>query len=250
MLYYRRYGKGTPLVMQHGFLGGSGYWVPQFPAFGKGFDIVAPDLPGFAGSAAEPARDSIEGMAAAVMALADSLKVDRFHLLGHSMGGMVAQQIALDHPGRINKLVLYGTASLGDLPKRFETLDATRARVREDGIEACAQRIVPTWFVEGKASPYYDLCYEAGRGVTANAADRAIAALGKWNVGARLGELQMPTLVICGDRDRSISLDQAFALSQGIKSSRLCIAPGCAHNVHLERPEFFAHTVREFLLEE
>src|SRR5215470_11167237 len=96
VLHYIRYGKGTPLIMQHGFLGGGGYWVPQFPAFGKGFDIVAPDLPGFAGSGAEPPQDSIEGMAGAVVALADALKIERFHLIGHSMGGMVAQQIALD----------------------------------------------------------------------------------------------------------------------------------------------------------
>jgi pimeloyl-ACP methyl ester carboxylesterase len=249
VLHYRRYGKGTPLIMQHGFLGGSGYWVPQFPAFGSAFDIVAPDLPGFAGSAAEPPANSIEAMAAAVMALADALEIDRFHLLGHSMGGMVAQQIALDHPHRLNKLVLYGTASLGDLPKRFETLEASRARLQREGIEACARRIVPTWFVEGEAAPYYDLCYQAGRGVTAAAAEKALAALGKWNVGARLNELRMPTLVICGDRDRSISLDQACALAQDITDSRLCIAPGCAHNVHLERPAFFAHAVREFLLE-
>src|SRR5262245_30249228 len=122
--------------MQHGFLGGGGYWVPQFPAFGKGFDIIAPDLPGFAGSGGLPPQDSIEGMAAAVVGLADALKLDRFHLIGHSMGGMVAQQIALDHPGRLHKLVLYGTASLGDLPKRFETIAATRARIRQEGIEA------------------------------------------------------------------------------------------------------------------
>ena len=130
MLHYRRYGKGTHLIMQHGFLGGSGYWVPQLPALGNSFDIVAPDLPGFAGSTAQPAQDSIEGMAAAVMALIDTLDINRFHLLGHSMGGMVAQQIALDHPRRLEKLVLYGTASLGDLPKRFETLQASRARIQ------------------------------------------------------------------------------------------------------------------------
>jgi 2-hydroxy-6-oxonona-2,4-dienedioate hydrolase len=249
VLHYRRYGKGPHLIMQHGFLGGSGYWLPQFPAFGKAFDIVAPDLPGFAGSGAEPAQDSIENMAGAVISLFDALDIDRFHLLGHSMGGMVAQQIALDHSHRVQKLILYGTASLGDLPKRFETLEESRARVQREGIEACAQRIVPTWFVEGKDSPYFNLCYEAGRGVTAAAADKALAAVGKWNVSARLSELQMPTLVICGDRDRSISLDQAVALSQGIKSSRLCIAPGCAHNVHLELPDFFAQSVREFLHE-
>ena len=249
MLHYRRHGNGTPLIMQHGFLGGSGYWLPQFTSFGKSFDVVAPDLPGFAGSADEPIQDTIEGMAGAVIALIDALNIGRFHLLGHSMGGMIAQQIALDRPHRVQKLVLYGTASLGDLPKRFETLAASAERLRREGIEACMQRIVPTWFVKGKTSPYYDLCYEAGRGVRAAAAESALAGLAKWNVSTRLSALRVPTLVLCGDRDRSISLDQAFALSDRIAGSRLCIAPGCAHNVHLESPEFFNQVVGDFLAE-
>src|SRR4029079_12751036 len=81
MLHYRRHGNGTPLIMQHGFLGGSGYWVPQFPALGKVFDIIAPDLPGFAGSAAEPAQDSIEGIVAAVSALVYTLRIDITHTM-------------------------------------------------------------------------------------------------------------------------------------------------------------------------
>jgi pimeloyl-ACP methyl ester carboxylesterase len=120
--------------------------------------------------------------------------------------------------------------------------------IQQEGIDACAERIVPTWFVERKAAHSTISALKPAEALQRPAADKALTALGKWNVGARLGELQMPTLVICGDRDRSISLDQAVALSQGIKSSRLCIAPGCANNVHLERPEFFAQTVREFLL--
>jgi pimeloyl-ACP methyl ester carboxylesterase len=234
--------------MQHGFLGGSGYWVPHLGAFGRTFDVIAPDLPGFAGSADRPAPDSIEGMAGAVVTLIDALGVGPFHLLGHSMGGMVAQQIALDHPERVQKLVLYGTAPLGDLPKRFETLEASIARLETEGVEATADRIVPTWFVDGDAAPYYRLCYEAGRGTRVGAAITALGAVKRWDVRSRLAELKMPTLVISGDRDRSISLDQAFALREGIAGSQLCIVPGCAHNVHLEKPELFSQVVREFLL--
>jgi pimeloyl-ACP methyl ester carboxylesterase len=248
MLHFRRHGRGATLVMQHGFLGGGGYWVPHLGVFGKSFDVIAPDLPGFAGSADRPPQESIEGMAGAVVALIDALGAGRFHLLGHSMGGMVAQQIALDHPDRVQKLVLYGTAPLGNLPRRFETLEASIARLEADGVEATADRIVPTWFVDGEAAPYYRLCYEAGRGTGADAAVKALRAVGRWDVRGRLAELKMPTLVVCGDRDRSISLDQALALREGIAGSQLCIAPGCAHNVHLENPELFSRVVRDFLL--
>jgi pimeloyl-ACP methyl ester carboxylesterase len=250
VLHYRRYGKGPTLVMQHGFLGGSGYWVPHLGAFGRTFDVLAPDLPGFAGSAGEPLQDSLEGLAGSVMRLMDALRVERFHMLGHSMGGMIAQQIALDHPDRVRKLVLYGTAPLGDLPRRFETLDASIARLESEGVGACADVIVPTWFVEGHAAPFYRLCHEAGRGTGVEAAVKALRAVRGWDVRHRLGEIKVPTLVLCGDRDRSIALDQAFALREGIEGSQLCIAPGCAHNVHLEKPELFGQVVREFLLAE
>jgi 2-hydroxy-6-oxonona-2,4-dienedioate hydrolase len=248
VLHHLRYGKGAPLLLQHGFLGGSGYWVPQFGSLGPSFDIVAPDLPGFAGSGAEPPADSIEGMAAAVIGLADQLGLPKFSMVGHSMGGMIAQQMALDHPNRIGRLVLYGTAPYGNLPKRFETLEASIARLESEGMEACAKRIVPTWFVEGEKSPFFRLCYEAGRGVGVTAAVKALSGVRGWDVRPRLKELKMPTLVICGDRDRSIAPDVAFALWQSIAGSQLCIAPGCAHNVHLEKPALWAQVVRDFLL--
>ena len=248
MLHYRRYGKGTTLVMLHGFLGGGGYWLPQLGAFGSAFDVIAPDLPGFACSADEPLEDTIEGLARAVVAVIDALGVERFCMLGHSMGGMIAQQIALDHPDRVHKLVLYGTVPSGDLPKRFETLEASIARLESEGVEACAKRIVSTWFVDGAAAPYYRLCDRAGRGTRVDAAVKALAGVLKWDVRDRLKELKMPTLVLSGDRDRTMAPDQAHALWQGIEGGQLCIAPGCAHNVHLEKPEFFNQVVRDFLL--
>ena len=76
---------------------------------------------------------------------------------------------------------------------------------------------------------------------------RALRALGTWDVCERLGEVSAPTLVICGDSDRSTAPDQSYRLWEGISHSRLCIAPGCAHNVHLERPELFSSVVLDFL---
>jgi 2-hydroxy-6-oxonona-2,4-dienedioate hydrolase len=129
MINFRRVGSGSSLILQHGFLGGSGYWEPQFAAFGRHFDVIAPDLPGFAGSGDIEAPDTLAGFAAALTGLLDKLRIERTMLLGHSMGSMIALQIALDHPERIDRLVLYGSASTGDLPGRFEPFEESIARI-------------------------------------------------------------------------------------------------------------------------
>jgi 2-hydroxy-6-oxonona-2,4-dienedioate hydrolase len=101
--------------------------------------------------------------------------------------------------------------------------------------------------MQGNAAPFAAMCREAGRGATTEAAARALRAVVNWDVSNRLSELQMPVLVICGDQDRSTSPDQSYRLWQAIPNAQLCIVPGCAHNVHLERPEWFSSIVLDFL---
>ena len=107
-------------------------------------------MPGFAGSGGIEAPDSVAGFAQALLGLLDELVIERTALLGHSMGSMVALQLALDHPNRVERLVLYGAACTGNLAKRFETVDDSMARIEDEGIEACADFIVPIWFVAGE----------------------------------------------------------------------------------------------------
>ena len=247
MLNYQRHVSGPPLVLQHGFLGGAGNWLPLFATFGRHFDVIAPDFPGFAGSGGIEAPDSVAGFADALLGLLDEVGIERTALLGHSMGSMVALQIALDHPDRLERLVLYGSTCTGNLRNRFEPFETSIARLEQQGVDACADFIVPTWFVDGEAAPYFAMCREAGRGLGTETAVRALRALGTWEVCERLGEVSVPTLVICGDSDRSTPPDQSYRLWEGISDSRLCIVPGCAHNVHLERPELFSSIVLDFL---
>jgi len=249
MLHYQRAGQGSEvLVLQHGFLGGSGYWAPQFEHFGAQFDIIAPDLPGFAGSGHLPAPESVEGLAGAVIALLDRLEVERFSLVGHSMGGMVASQLALDHPARLKRLVLYGTSASGQLGGRFETFEQSIERFERDGIEATAERIAATWFLRGTESAMYEMCVAAGRGASLEAAIACMRGIPRWNVSGRLKEIGMPTLVIGADRDRSIAPLDLLRLWAGIEDTQLCVIPGCAHNVHLEKPALFNRVVGDFLL--
>ncbi len=249
MLNFRRYGSGPTLVLQHGFLGGGGYFAPQASRLSDFFDVICPDLPGFAGSAAVSAEMTTPGLSRALVELLDELGVDRFSLLGHSMGGGVALQTALDHFSRVEKLVLYGTASAGRMPKRFETVKETLDRITKEGIQATAERIAATWFVDGARAPMYDFCLGAAGEPDQTAAMEAIKNFQNWDVSERLSELEMPVLVICGDRDRSYSLEDTLAMMRRIARSQLCVLPNCAHAAHLEAPGIFTGVLTSFLLQ-
>ncbi len=250
MLNFRRYGSGPTLVLQHGFVGGGGYFAPLSARLARLFDVICPDLPGFAGSAGQPAEMTAPGLSRSLLALLDALDVERFSLLGHSMGGAVALQTALEHPERIDKLVLYGTGSTGRLPKRFETVDETLKRIRSDGIRVTAERITATWFVEGARAPLYDFCVAATGSPDESAAMQALENLQSWDVTNRLDELDMPVLVVCGDRDRSYGLEETLAMMRRIAGSQLCVIPNCAHAAHLEAPGIFTDVLITFLLQQ
>ncbi|WP_108816645.1 alpha/beta fold hydrolase [Loktanella sp. Alg231-35] len=246
MLNYHRNGTGQALVMQHGFYGGGGYFAHQAAALGHMYDVIAPDLPGFAGSNAVDAVSTIEALSIAQVGLLDELGIDKFHLLGHSMGGMVALQTALDHPDRVQKLVLYATNSSGNLQGRFETFDETKARVRAEGVDAVARKVTATWFAEYERAPMFQFCLSAGAGAARAAIEGALEAFQKWDVSHRLHELQMPVLVISGDKDRSYSVDGLVQLTKGIENAELCLLPGGAHCVHLEQSDVFNSVLARF----
>lgn len=246
-LNYTRQGTGFPFVLVHGYLGGSAAWSGQISALSGSFDMIAPDLAGFGASSHLEAPDSIAGCARQVLALLDQLNIDRFHLLGHSMGGMVVQEMAAIAGARIDRLICYGTGPVGVLPDRFESIDRSRQRLREDGLETTADRIVATWFADGENAPGFQPSRDLAHQASMQAALASLTAWETWNGTAALASLTMPTLVLWGDLDRSYGWSQPEALWRGIRKSRLAVAPGCAHNVHMENPRLFNQLIAQFL---
>jgi pimeloyl-ACP methyl ester carboxylesterase len=247
MLNYRRFGSGPALVFLHGFVGSAGYWLPQEVAFKGSFDVISIDLPGFAQSADVPAPDTLAGYGDAVIALLDEIGVGSFSLVGFSMGGMIAQQMALDHGKRIDALVLYGTASVGNMPSRFESWAESSKRIRDDGVPSTTDRTVATWFVDGTDSPMHALTREVCQGASLEGCATVMNAMMEWSAAGRLGDIGMPTLVVCGDRDRSATPADAMVMWEGIPDARLSVLPGCAHGAHLEKPDMFNQVLLDFL---
>lgn len=249
MLHYKRCGSGSPLVLVHGFLGGIPEWDALVAHFARSYDVIAVDLPGFGGSARIPVPSTLAGFADLVAEFLDALGIERCTMLGHSLGSMIAQQFALDHRDRVERLVLYGAASTGTLPGRFETFDATIERLERVGITQGAEMIIASWFVAGRSHPAYLTYLKMAEGAVTDAAIATLRAVARWQATDRVGSIDARTLVIGGDRDRSTEPAEQFRLWRSLPSAQLCILPNCAHAAHLEQPQIFHQLVGRFLAE-
>ncbi|PWJ20534.1 alpha/beta fold hydrolase [Jannaschia seohaensis] len=235
----------TPLVLVHGFLGGAAQWAGQVGRLGR--DTVTLDLPGFGARADEAPLDRIEAYADWVIAEITRLGVDRYDLLGHSMGGMIVQEVARRDRARVGRLVLYATGAQGLLPGRFETIAESKRRAEEDGAGPTARRIAATWFRDREAAPAYPACAAIAEQAGLPAIHAGLDAMEAWSGGDLLSEIAADTLILWGDRDRTYQWPQIKRLWTGIPRTRLAVVPDAAHAVHLEKPELFDALLRDFL---
>ena len=247
-IYIDDIGKGFPLVLIHGYLGSSEMWSLQKEYLSKYYRIIAPALPGFGESYKAQSLDNINSIAKLILKCLDEKKINEFHLMGHSMGGMVIQEMVKISQNRVKKLICFATGPIGDIPGRFETLDTTRERLKKDGLKKTLSRVPQKWFVEGSKAKYYYFCKNAVKNISIEAADSALIAMKNWRGYENLKNIKQDTLIIWGDKDASYNFDQVDVLKKNIPNSRLEIFKGCSHNVHLEESQKFNKTVKSFLL--
>ena len=246
-LYIGDIGKGFPIILLHGFLGSSRMWKPQIRFLKKHFRVITPDLPGFGKSNKVKSHKSIETIAELLIECFDEMKISKFNLLGHSMGGMIAQEIAKKNESKISKLIFYSTGPRGEMPGRFETVEQSRINLKEYGLKKMSTNIVKTWFVNNESNKYFKTCIQASKQTSIEAVDNALIAFKKWNGVEDLKNIKNKTLIIWGDQDKSYSLKQIQILKKNISFSSLAIFKGCAHNVHLEKIDKFNTTIKDFL---
>ena len=246
-LSFKKIGKGKPLVLVHGYLGGQNMWKFQ-EDLQDNFELIMPSLAGYGESAGLVAPSTIRENAYQVFELLDHLNVDSFYLLGHSMGGMIVQEMAVMKPERVEKLVCFGTGSIGALPNRFETIEESRNKIKKIGIKKTRENIAKTWFVDYLLGDGYNLCLEEGAKATNQAALASLDAWDCWDGRSQLNDIKSDTLILWSNKDRSYDKNQQDILNQGIKDSRLEIIDGCAHNSHMEKPELVNSIIKNFLI--
>jgi len=246
-IYIDDIGSGYPLVLVHGYLGSSEMWKLQKDYLQKKFRIIAPALPGFGESFNAKSLNSISLMAKFIIQQIDLKNIDKFNLMGHSMGGMIVQEIAKLFGDRINKLICFATGPIGDIPGRFEAINTSIKKLGEEGIKEQVKRIPPKWFVEGDQAKNYYLCENAVKHISELTARNALIAMRDWNGLENLKNINNKTLIIWGDKDKSYNFEQVSMLKNNIPDSDLKIFENCCHNVHLESPDKFNDVVKDFL---
>ena len=171
----------------------------------------------------------------------------RCSILGHSLGAWIALEISLQQPSLLDKMILYGGSPDGYCPDRFESYEKSIERIRSQGVEAFAADLAAQWFQRGREDPMYPLAREAGRGANESSAIEHVKSWNHWKRRDRLDQVITPTLVVCGDSDRSTHPDLSIEMWKKIPRSQLYIAPDAGHIVHLEQTEAFNWTVAKFL---
>lgn len=236
----------STVVFVHGLMGGSAQWKDQVV---DGIDVIALDLPGFGKNADVDALKTIGEFAIWALGTLTARCVERFHLVGHSMGGMVAQEMVARAPERIDRLVLYGTGPTGVLPGRFETIATSKDRACADGSKRTARRIAATWFLAREDAPAYEECAAIAELSSIEAILAGLDAMNRWSGTHNLPHIAAKTLIVWGDHDRTYPWGQTEMLWHSIRAADLAVLPGCAHAAHLEKPELFNAVLGGFLRE-
>ncbi len=251
-IHYERSGTGFPVLFIHAGIADSRMWEPQAKAFARHFDIVRPDLRGFGDTALPPAPYS--GIAD-LSALLDHLHIDRAHVVGCSMGGRLALDLALEHPRRVERLVLVAAGVSGsNLGAADAALFAEVEEADKAGDMDAVNRAEVRLWVDGPrrregsapATVRALVLDMNGRSLHTDWASAESQPIARPAIG-RLSEITAPTLVIAGDQDLPHCLANADLIASKVPGARKVIIKDAAHLPSLERPEEFNRIVLDFL---
>jgi 3-oxoadipate enol-lactonase len=241
---WERHGSGDPLLLVHGLGYARWGWEPVLEPLALSFDVILFDNRGIGESDAPPGPYTAAELAADAAQVLDEARVGRAHVLGTSLGGMVAQELALAAPERVDRLVLACTTPGGPgafpMPERTVQLMTSGATLRQYVENALAPEPDPELVDrilrhrEATAQPFDAWSAQAAAGATFD-------ALG------RIGEIEAPTLILHGTEDAVVDSRNSSLLANRIPDSRVELFPGGGHLFFWEQPDRFVEVVTEFL---
>ena len=251
-LSYERAGSGPPLLLIMGMSGTYDHWNTGFlEDLRCDFDTIVYDHRGVgASSRLGEGRLTIAQLAHDAAGLLDALQVDSAHVLGFSMGGMVAQELALAHPERIGTLVLGGTYCGGDggalMPETSlrKLAEGASTRDRARAVRAAWEVNVSPSFAANEQAYARFRRIGMRRAVATQVIMAQMRAIAKFDASARLPELRLPTLVVHGTLDEMLPVQNGYMIVGLIPGSRLEILEGIGHMFFWEQPEHSAELIR------
>ena len=237
-----RQGRGSPLLVLHGASGASD-WLPFMQSLSAKFDVIVPEHPGFGESDAPDWLDNIHDLAYFYLDALDHLDLDRVHLVGVSLGGWIAAELAVRDTRRLASLTLIGSAGIHvkGVAQIDPFLRTDEQRIRDffrdqTRADEMVQRVLRPELedVAMKNRLTVAKLVWQPRGYDPH--------LHKW-----LHRIDVPTLLVWGANDRLFPKDYAYAYQKLIPGSKVVIVPDCGHVPHVEKPQAFVAALEEFI---
>ena len=238
------------LIFLHGIGGDSHSWDFQLNSFSSNYHTIAWDMPGY--GASNPINPmTFEKLSESLIGMMDYLKIDQAHLVGHSMGGMVAQQAIAVSEDRFKSIVLSATSPAfgkpdGDFQQKFIS---TRLKPLEEGLtmEELAEKQVPNMIGDNPNQKGINLAYASMSKVSVETYRASMHCLVKFDRRDNLDLIKIPTLLISGEKDTNAPAPMMEKMASKITNSKyICIA-GAGHLANMEKPEQFNEIINKFL---
>jgi pimeloyl-ACP methyl ester carboxylesterase len=243
--FYEFKGKGKPLILVHGAGGSSAYWFNQVSELSKKLLVIAIDLPGHGNSERLKGKPTIEQYAEHVANFVNQMKLGKVTMLGHSMGGLVVQQITLKHPEMLDKLIIVDSSAKFAVQHNYS--NSLRDGTDFNPIEFASLFFSPKTL---ERANIVSLLQQMTQGMTSNFDPDILAddfeLVGSVDFRRRLKDITIPTLIVHG-ADDIVPLSSAHYLNENIKGSRLAIIPDAGHLVMIEKPGEFNKIVLSFV---
>ncbi len=241
-LAYDRRGKGTPMVLLHGFPLDHHLWDGVVPLLEDQFDLIVPDLRGFGGSSTVDSFYSMEDYASDVAALLDHLGIPKAAIVGHSMGGYVALAFARLFPDRVSGLGLVSSQVLDDAPERKEGRYKSAAEVADKGISSVVETMTPKFTSDTRLQEYARTSMDKQQPAAYIGALKAMAE--RVDSTPLLSTISYPVVLIHGDADSLIPVDRAREVKASFPQSHFVEIRGAGHIPMMEAKEQTAEALR------
>ncbi len=247
-LYYEASGSGKPLVFIHGLGSSTRDWEPQVAAFKASYKVITFDLRGHGQSDKPAGPYSLPLFSNDTAGLLNALHVESAHVVGISLGGGVAFQLAIDHPQLVQSLTIVnsGPAMVGSSEESKKEIDRRVGIVRQMGMRAMGEALSPNLFPDEANAADRKAFVEHWATNDPQAYIEATLSMLGWDVTDQIRSIRCPTLVISADHDYTpVAVKEAYV--KLMPDARLVVIPNSHHAIPIEKPKEFNAALAEFL---
>lgn len=253
-IHYVEQGQGPAVVFAHGFEMDHTMFAAQFEDLPDSYRCIAWDMRGHGDSDCPPGPWTIADIEVDLIRFIEDLNAAPCHLVGMSIGGMLAVRVALQREDLVRSLTLIDTSADAEDPERIPQYEAFAAVIEADGVQDdLAQAVIPLFYAPKyiASSPQAIAIHidRAKRMPTAAHIEGIRALVTRTSVIERLGDIHVPTLVIHGEEDAAIPIAQAETVAATIPGARLVRIPEAGHTTPMEAPDEVNRALTEFLAE-